>query len=106
MKWYCPSDTIDLQMLGCTADPIISVRLAKVHQASLLMAQYELEVDGYSVKLPDTVCSGMWRLVVKTKCGCHTAIIGINCHNLQFAGTTEVTNVRPITKVCCDKETP
>lgn len=104
MRTYCPGDTIDLAVFACKGEPFKQVVLSRIRPCrDIVKTPLPVTPDTYIVTLPDKVCAGVWRLTVTTSCGCHSVLIGIKCATVVFEHQREITNVRPVGKVCCEQ---
>lgn len=124
MRSVCRGEIIELAMRGCKAEEILSAKLCRPKQwlpswfsrrccgngnthyygDYTFYPAIDVPVVPNSYKvgpLPDNLCAGVWKLIVRTPCGCHHEFIQIHCEQLKYPDSTEVTNLRPTTVVCC-----
>lgn len=103
MRTYCPGDSVNLAELSCKGEPFEKVTLSRTRPyGDVVMVELHVQTDTYEARLPDAVCKGVWRLTVKTSCGCHHTHIKINCDSVRFADERVTTNMRPVGEVCCE----
>lgn len=104
MRTYCPGQTVDLAVFACKGEPFKQVMLSRIRPCGdIVKTPLAVTPETYAATLPRLICAGVWRLTVTTPCGCHSVLIGIKCSTVVFEHQREITNVRPVGKVCCEQ---